>query len=131
MIYPFVANKVEQLELDPTKKINGYVWYNTIEKVYKTWVDDKIQIFITDSNFEDDITEMIETILGNKKFTFTFTEVYGVTIRHNKGSKNFVYKLFDTVDNVELPLQMEILNDNEVKIDFVDPVSGYIVLFFE
>ena len=84
MVYPFVANKVEQLELDPTKKIDGYIWYNTVEKVYKTWVGDSIQIFITDASFAQNVDAMVQDKLDTKQFTVGFDEAYSVVIKHNK-----------------------------------------------
>lgn len=131
MVYPFVANKVEQLELDPTKKIDGYVWYNTVEKVYKTWVGDDIQIFITDFSFANNVDEMVQSTLDSKQFVVSFEEAYSVTIKHNKSSYHFVYSLFDSVTNEQIHTQMEILNDNEVKIDFIDPVSAKMYMLFQ
>lgn len=130
MVYPFNANRIKQLELDPTKKIEGYVWYNTVEKVYKTWVDDQLQIFMTDAIFSENIGEIVDEQLANKKFSFTFDDAYSVIIKHNKGTKFFNYNLFDTNENCEIQSSVEILNENEVQVDFVDPVTGYIFMYF-
>ena len=127
MIYPFETNKIEQLDFDPDKKINGYIWYNTVEKVYKTWVDGKLEIFITDKN----LSVNIDNLINDKQFTIGFEDAYSIYIKHNKNSKNFVYSIFDSNTNNQLNVQMEILNENEVRVDFVDPVSGSLFMKFQ
>jgi len=131
MVYPFVANKVEQLELDPIKKVDGYIWYNTVEKVYKTWVGNTIQIFITDFSFGQNVDEMVQDKLDTKQFTVGFDSVYSLIIKHNKNSHFFNYTIFDTIDNVQINSSVEIINDNEVKVDFTDPVTGHIFMYFQ
>ena len=131
MVYPFVTNKIEQLDFDPDKKINGYVWYNTVEKVYKTWVDENLEIFITDKILSNNMDELIEEKLDKRQFSIGFENVYSIIVKHNKNTKNFVYSVFDSIDNNQLNVQMEILNENEVKVDFVDPVSGSLFMNFQ
>lgn len=131
MVYPFVANKVEQLELDPVKKIDGYIWYNTVEKVYKTWIGDTIHIFLTDFNFGQNINDLIQDKLDIKQFTVSFKEVYSLVIKHNKNSHFFNYTILDTNENTQIHSSLEIINDNEVKVDFVDPVTGHIFMYFQ
>lgn len=131
MTFPLNANKIEQLELDPVKKINGYVWYNTVEQVYKTYVEGELQVFITDKTFEQDIDAMVQLALIKHEFTVTFADAYKVIIKHNKGIMNFNYNVFDLEENCNLACSLEILNENEVSIDFIDPVTGYIFMYFE
>mgnify|MGYP004001413655 CR=1 FL=1 len=131
MIFPLNVNRVEQLDIDPVKKMNGYLWYNTVEKVYKSYVDDELQIFITDKSFAGDITGVLESAITNHEFSVGFTDTYKIIIKHNKGNTRFVYNLFDTEEQCNLHCSMEILNDNEVVIDFVDPVTGEIFMYFE
>jgi DNA-dependent RNA polymerase auxiliary subunit epsilon len=131
MVYPFVANKIEQLELDPVKKIDGYVWYNTVEKVYKTWVGDDLQIFITDAIFANNVDELVQQSLDERQFTVGFENAYSINVKHNRGTEHFVYSLFDSVEKTQLNVQMEILNENEVKIEFVDPVTGNLFMYFQ
>jgi len=124
MIYPLNANKIEKLQLDPIKKINGYIWFNTVEKVFKTYIDNKLQIFITDKNIHT-------ALILQHEFNVSFTEAFKIIITHNKNTKIFTYKLFDTIENCSLSVSMNIINENVVSIDFVDPVTGYIFMYFE
>ncbi len=128
MIYPLNTNKIEKLDLDPIKKINGYIWFNTVEKVFKTYVDNKLEVFITDKNLE---TEIHAALLSKHEFSISFTEAYKIIITHNKNTKIFSYNLFDTLENCSLSVSMNIINENEVSIDFIDPVTGYIFMYFE
>ena len=72
MILPLNINRVEQLEIDPQKKIDGYIWYNNVEQVYKTYIDQEAHIFITNKKFEADITDLVNNALSKHQFTITF-----------------------------------------------------------
>jgi|LakMenEpi03Aug12_release.lakeMendotaPanAssembly.Ray.scaffolds.fasta_scaffold814786_2 hypothetical protein len=128
MIFPLNANKIEQLELDPEKVINGYIWYNTVEKVYKTWIDGVLNVFITDHTVN---SIMVDKLLLPHQFTISFSNAHSVIIKHNKKTKNFNYNVYDTIDNCNLYCSLEIIDENEVNIDFVDPVTGHIFMYFE
>ena len=135
MILPLNINRVEQLEIDPQKKIDGYIWYNNVEKVYKTYIDQEAHIFITNKKFEADITDLVTDLVNNAlskhQFTITFSDVYKVIIKHNKNTKHFNYNVFDLEENCNLSCSLEIINENEVAVEFVDPVTGYIFMYFE
>lgn len=135
MILPLNINRVEQLEIDPQKKIDGYIWYNNVEKVYKTYIDQEAHIFITNKKFEADITDLVNNALSKHlskhQFTITFSDVYKVIIKHNKNTKHFNYNVFDLEENCNLSCSLEIINENEVAVEFVDPVTGYIFMYFE
>ena len=135
MILPLNINRVEQLEIDPQKKIDGYIWYNNVEKVYKTYIDQEAHIFITNKKFEayitDLVTDLVNNALSKHQFTITFSDVYKVIIKHNKNTKHFNYNVFDLEENCNLSCSLEIINENEVAVEFVDPVTGYIFMYFE
>lgn len=131
MILPLNINRVEQLEIDPQKKIDGYIWYNNVEKVYKTYIDQEAHIFITNKKFEADITDLVNNVLSKHQFTITFSDVYKVIIKHNKNTKHFNYNVFDLEENCNLSCSLEIINENEVAVEFVDSVTGYIFMYFE
>ena len=142
MILPLNINRVEQLEIDPQKKIDGYIWYNNVEQVYKTYIDQEAHIFITNKKFEADIkkfeadiTDLVNNALSKAlskhQFTITFSDVYKVIIKHNKNTKHFNYNVFDLEENCNLSCSLEIINENEVAVEFVDPVTGYIFMYFE
>jgi hypothetical protein len=131
MTFPLSANRIEKLDMDPVKKIDGYIWYNTVEKCYKTYVDEELQVFITDVQFEADIDALVQRSLIQHEFTVSFTDAYKVIIKHNKGQTHFNYNLYDTEENCNLSCSLEIINENEVSVDFVDPVTGYIFMYFE
>lgn len=135
MILPLNINRVEQLEIDPQKKIDGYIWYNNVEQVYKTYIDQEAHIFITNKKFEADITDLVNNALSKHQskhqFTITFSDVYKVIIKHNKNTKHFNYNVFDLEENCNLSCSLEIINENEVAVEFVDPVTGYIFMYFE
>lgn len=131
MILPLNINRVEQLEIDPQKKIDGYIWYNNVEQVYKTYIDQEAHIFITNKKFEAYITDLVNNALSKHQFTITFSDVYKVIIKHNKNTKHFNYNVFDLEENCNLSCSLEIINENEVAVEFVDPVTGYIFMYFE
>ncbi len=131
MILPLNINRVEQLEIDPQKKIDGYIWYNNVEQVYKTYIDQEAHIFITNKKFEAYITDLVNNVLSKHQFTITFSDVYKVIIKHNKNTKHFNYNVFDLEENCNLSCSLEIINENEVAVEFVDPVTGYIFMYFE
>ena len=131
MMLPFSANKIEQLDTDPVKKINGYVWFNTVEKVFKTWIDDELHVFITsDITNVRNIDEIVYEIINKKQFYINFENTYSITIQHNRNSKHFIYSIFDSNNNTQINAQMEILNENEVRVEFVDPISGNLFMYF-
>lgn len=131
MIFPFGANKIEQLELDPEKIIEGFVWYNKVEKVYKTYIDGIAHVFVTDKAFEDLDNGIIAQALARHQFTVSFTDAYQVIIKHNKGKTNFNYNVYDAEENCNLACSVEIIDENEISVDFVDPVTGHIFMYFE
>lgn len=131
MIHPFTTNKIEQLELDPSKKINGLMWYNTVEKVYKTYIDDNLQIFITDTILFDNMGSNIGEELAKKEFTVTFDAVFSVVVKHNKQSTFFNYNIYDSIEKTTLATSVEILNENEIRFDFVEAVTGHVFMYFQ
>ena len=90
-----------------------------------------MQIFIINAIFADNVDSMVQESLNQKQFTVGFDDAYSVTIKHNKGSNHFVYSIFDTVENTQLNAQLEIISENEVKVDFIDPMSGNIFMYFQ
>jgi len=130
MLYPLNSNTIEQLEIDPDKKINGYIWFNKVEKVYKTWVDGKLHVFLTDNSLEFSVGAEIESILNHHQFTVSFSKVFELIIKHDKQTTNFNYNVYDDIEKCNLPCGVEILNENEIKIEFVEAVTGYIFMQF-
>lgn len=132
MIYPLNTNKIEKLDLDPINPLeDGYVWFNNIEKSFKSYVNGELQVFITDKSFQQDIGNLVEKELVQHEFTVTFNDAYRVIIKHNKGNRHFNYNVYDTDENCNLPCSLEILNDDEISVEFVDSVTGYIYMYFE
>lgn len=131
MIFPLNANKIEQLEIDPIKKVNGYIWFNTVEKVYKTYVGGTIHIFITDKSFTSGADGLVTLTLLSHQFTVNFVEATKVIIKHNKNSNNFTYNFYDLIDQCTIACSMDVVNENEVTVEFVEPVTGSIFMYFE
>ena len=133
MVYPFNTNKIEKLALDPIKQIDGIVWFNTSEQVYKSYVNGELNIFITDKTLEDEIQTVVDAAFlarGNNKFILSFTDTTSLIVKHNKESVNFTYQLFDSETNTTVMATMEIIDENEIKIDFIDSFSGRLFLQF-
>ena len=103
MIFPLNMNKVEQLYFDPAKKINGYIWFNKVEKVYKTWVDDELNVFVTDKSLES--LPILDNAISTHQFTVAFEEAYRVIIKHNKNTLFFNYSVYDEDENCNLPCE--------------------------
>jgi len=131
MKYPFNINKVEQLEFDPSVQENGFVWYNTTEKVFKSWRDNEIQIFLTNLSLQDSLNEYIDESISQHSFKFTFEDVYTINIRHNKNTIFFNYNIFDSNLNSMVNSSISIIDENEITVEFIDPVTGYIFIYFE
>ena len=131
MKFPFNINKVEQLEFDPVVQENGFVWYNTTEKVFKSWRDNEIQIFLTDITLQDGLNEYIDESISQHSFKFAFEEVYTINIRHNKDTIFFNYNIFDSNLNSMINSSVSIIDENEIIVEFIDPVSAYIFIYFE
>lgn len=131
MIFPLNANRIERLDVDPEKRIEGYIWYNNAEQVFKTWINNELNVFMTNMTFSDDISDLLVDALRKKEFTVRFTDAYRVVIKHNKNQTNFTYSVFDEAEKCNLPSSIEIVNENEVNLEFVDPVTGYIYMYFE
>lgn len=131
MIHPLQTNTVEQVDIDPDKKLNGYIWFNRVEKVYKTWVDGVLNVFLTNENLKTEVSTELSKIVKERQFTISFSEVLQVIIKHDKNTYNFNYTVFDDKENVSLPCSIEFINANEIQLEFVDPVTGRIFLYFE
>ena len=101
MIFPLNANKIESLDLDPIKKIEGYIWYNNVEKVYKTWINNELSIFITAKTFKDDIGKFLDEELFKHEFIVSMSDVYKVNIKQavrQTGKVNGIAKLEGITD---------------------------------
>lgn len=135
MIFPIQSNKIEQFDIDPTYKEEGYIWYNKTEKVYKTWINETISIFIMGSNNIVDINDLIITTVDDyiesSKFKISFEDIKTLNIVHNKGTKFFNYNIFDSEENTSLPSSISIIDENSIKVEFVDTVTGYIFMYFD
>lgn len=131
MIFPMNANRIERLDVDPDRRIDGYIWYNNVDRVYKTWINNELHVFMTNLTFSEDMSALVAEALIAKEFTVTFSDAYRIVIKHNKNQTNFTYSVFDTVEKCSLPAALEIIDENEVFLEFVDPVTGYIYMYFE
>ena len=127
MVYPFNTNLVEKLTLDPIKQIDGAVWFNTTEQVYKTFINGELNIFVTDKTLEDTLINALRDI---NNFTLTFTDATSLVVKHNRGTIDFTYQLFDSETNTIVMAALEIIDENEIKIDFIDSFSGRLFLQF-
>lgn len=131
MIFPLNANRIEKLDLDPVKKIEGYIWYNNIEKVYKTWINNELHVFITGKTTKATMSGLITSEIARHEFTVTFENAYRLVINHNKDTKQFNFTVFDAIENCNIPCSLEIIDENEVSLDFVEPLTGHIYMYFE
>jgi len=128
MTFPFNTNSIEQVEIDPQNLYEGIIWYNSVEKVYKTWANNTIQIFLTDSAFADNV---VKSLLENTKFTLTFTDSNSLIVKHNKNTNFFTYQIFDSTLNETVHASIEIIDSNEIRIDFADILSGHLFMSFQ
>jgi len=130
MVYPFNTNKIEQLSIDPIKMINGCIWFNTTDLVYKAYIDDTLHVFMTDKSFEMNLGTLVDAARKTKQFVIEFTEANSIVVTHNKGTRYFNYQLLDADTNTTILASIEIIDDNEVKIDLVDSISGTLYMHF-
>jgi len=131
MLLPFNANKIEQLVLDPEKIIDGYIWFNSTEKLFKTYINGVVNVFITDLAFVNDIQPLIDIAVAFHEYTITFTNVTRIIVKHNKGKKQNTYTIFDDIEHCILNCTITIIDDNEFHIDLVDHATGRIYMYFE
>ena len=131
MVFPIEANKIERVDVDPEKRIDGYIWFNNSEKVFKTWINDELNVFITNMSFGDNISDLLGIALHQREFTVSFTDTYKVVIKHNKGHSRFTFSVYDSVEKCNLAAAVEVISDDEVILDFLDPVTGHIYMYFE
>jgi len=121
---------IEQLALDPIKMINGCVWFNTTDLVYKAYIDDTLHIFMTDKSFIAELDTLVEEAFENKQFVIEFIEADSLVISHNKDTRFFNYQLIDTETNTTVLTSIEIIDENQVRIDLVDSVTGTLFMHF-
>jgi hypothetical protein len=130
MVYPFNTNKIEQLSIDPVKMIDGCIWFNTTDLVYKAYIDNTLHVFMTDKSFSADLETMVEEAIKSKHFVIEFTDANSIIIAHNKDSHHFNYQLLDTINNTTILTSIEIIDENTVKIDLVDSITGSLYMHF-
>ena len=130
MVYPFNTNMIEQLSIDPVKKVNGMVWFNTTDKVYKSYIDADLHVLLTDKSFVTQVDVLVAQSFANTQFTINFISASSIIVKHNKNSINFNYTLMDTEFNETINASISIIDENEVKIDLVDPITGSLFMYF-
>lgn len=130
MVYPFNTNMIEQLAIDPIKKVNGMVWFNTTDKVYKAAIDDEFHVLLTDKSFVTQVDALVAGAFTNTQFTIDFDSASVIIVKHNKNSVHFNYNMVDTNTNETINTSLEIIDENEVRIDLVDPVTGSLFMYF-
>ena len=130
MVYPFNTNMIEKLAIDPTKMIDGCVWFNTTDLVYKAYIDNVLHVFMTDKSFTDELETLVDDAFESKQFVIEFTDADSLVITHNKNSRYFNYQLLDTETNTTVITSLEIINENEVRIDLVDSLTGSLFMHF-
>lgn len=130
MVYPFNTNMIEKLAIDPTKMIDGAIWFNTTDLVYKAFIDNVLHIFMTDKSFSTELDTLVDDAFENKHFIINFTEADSVVIKHNKNTRFFNYQIIDTDNNTTVITSIEIIDENEVRIDLVDPINGSLFMHF-
>lgn len=135
MILPFNANKIEQLVLDPvdpSKKVDGYIWFNKTEHSFKTYIEGAIHVFLTDVSFTQDMQALIDIAVNALKneYLVTFVNVTKIIIKHNKNNINFTYTVVDEIEKCTLPCALTIIDPNEFHIELVDHVTGKLYMYF-
>lgn len=130
MVYPFNTNMIEKLALDPIKMIDGCVWFNTTDLVYKAYIDETLHIFMTDKSFITELDTLVEEAFETKQFVIDFIDADSLVISHNKNTRFFNYQLIDTTTNTTILTSIEIIDENEVRIDLVDSVTGTLFMHF-
>jgi len=130
MVYPFNTNMIEKLALDPIKMIDGCVWFNTTDLVYKAYIDETLHIFMTDKSFITELDTLVEEAFETKQFVIDFIDADSLVISHNKNTRFFNYQLIDTTSNTTILTSIEIIDENEVRIDLVDSVTGTLFMHF-
>ena len=130
MVYPFNTNTIEKLVSDPIKMIDGCVWFNTTDLTYKAYIDGTLHVFLTDKSFATDVEHIVVEALNDKYFVVEFTEADSLIVTHNKNTRFFNYQLIDTISNTTIITSLEIVNENEVRIDLVDSISGTLFMHF-
>lgn len=130
MVYPFNTNMIEKLAIDPTKKIDGCIWFNTTDNVYKAYIDGTLHIFLTDKSFVTQVEELVELAFQKNQFVIDFEAASSIIVKHNKNSKHFNYQLTDAETSSTIMASLDIVDENEVRIDFVDPITGSLFMHF-
>ena len=125
---PFDVSKIESVSEDPIKTPDGHIWYNTTEGVYKGKAAGAIEVFLTSSNLYDLVFNADREA---RTFNISFNEILTLYVRHNRATTKFVYSIYDSELGQTIPATASILDENELKIDFVDPVTGNIFIAFE
>jgi hypothetical protein len=121
---------IEQLAIDPTKMSNGLIWFNTTDRVYKAFIDEELHVFLTDKSFVTQVDELVDQSFKNSQFVVNFIDASSIIIKHNKNSRFFNYQLVSTDTDSTILTTLQIIDDNEVRLDLVDPLSGSLFMHF-
>ncbi len=130
MVYPFNTNMIEKLTVDPVKQVDGCVWFNTSDNVYKAFIDNELHVFLTDKSFVTQVEELVDLASAKNQFVIEFETATSIIVKHNKGTRSFNYQVNDNETNTTLMTSLNIIDENEVRLDFVDPLSGSLFMHF-
>lgn len=130
MLLPFDISQVEKFSEDPVKKRNGVLWFNTSENVFKTWIDEVLHIFVTTTNTSEDLENIITDVIRKTEYTVKLTNVFEAVVTHNTGEENFIFTVFDSVENCSIPCSLTTIDKNSFKFEFVDSITGHITIKF-
>lgn len=130
MNYPINFNKVEILESDPSIIKNGIIWFNSTEKLFKTYIDGLLTVFLMDNFSQEEIKQYIAEYMDSKDFFINFEDVKTITIKHNKNTLNFIYSLFDYNDGSIVHASAKIVDANEITFELVESMTGRLFIKF-
>jgi hypothetical protein len=127
---PLQINKIEILSSDPEIKKPGLIWFNKSENVIKFYDGDFVAILLTNNSFKDEISDLVDEKIEKTFFKFKFDDSKMIKIKHDFDTRLFYISVFDEKENSIISATANIIDENNIEIEFVENISGYILINF-
>jgi len=124
------ANKLETIDGKIKNFKDGTIWFDDNDKAIKGILNNQIDIIMNKKRSGKLINDKIKQFAFKNKLRYILENEDKVIIEHRKNTTELRVVFYDSDEQSSFNASYEILDENRIKVEFVEKVNGYIDVYF-
>ena len=124
------ANKLETIDGKIKNFKDGTIWFDDNDKAIKGILNNQIDIIMNKKRSGKLINDKIKQFVFKNKLRYILENEDKVIIEHRKNTTELRVVFYDSDEQSSFNASYEILDENRIKVEFVEKVNGYIDVYF-